>query len=130
MNPLTEEWVQKAEGDWLTASRELMAQPPNYDATCFHAQQCAEKYLKALLQERMVAFPKTHDLEELIDLLLPDMPDLREWRAFAKSLSELAVELRYPGAWPGADDAREAVEQCKIIRNEIRSRLGLATAET
>jgi HEPN domain-containing protein len=46
MKPLTREWVAKAEGDRVTARRELRARRrPNYDAACFHAQQCAEKYL-------------------------------------------------------------------------------------
>jgi HEPN domain-containing protein len=46
MNPLTLEWIDKAEGDWITASREYRARrQPNYDAACFHAQQTAEKYL-------------------------------------------------------------------------------------
>ncbi len=44
MNPLTSEWVEKAEGDLVTAQRELRARnKPNYDAACFHAQQAAEK---------------------------------------------------------------------------------------
>lgn len=48
MNPLTLEWFDKAEGDLATASREIRARrKPNYDAVCFHAQQAAEKYLKA-----------------------------------------------------------------------------------
>ena len=42
MNPLTLEWVDKAEGDYLTANREYRARKaPNYDAVCFHAQQTA-----------------------------------------------------------------------------------------
>jgi HEPN domain-containing protein len=46
----TAEWVEKAEGDWHTACRELeVTKSANYDACCLHAQQCAEKYLKALL---------------------------------------------------------------------------------
>lgn len=50
MQPLTTEWINKAEGDLTTARRELRARTaPNYDAECFHAQQCAEKYMKALL---------------------------------------------------------------------------------
>ncbi|MEG3864862.1 MULTISPECIES: HEPN domain-containing protein [unclassified Microcoleus] len=50
MNPLTVEWVDKAEGDFTTALRELRARKsPNYDAACFHAQQCVEKYLMLLL---------------------------------------------------------------------------------
>ena len=45
MNSQVTEWVLKAEGDFLTAGRELRARKsPNYDAVCFHAQQCAEKY--------------------------------------------------------------------------------------
>ena len=49
----TAEWVEKAEGDWHTSGRELgTTEFPNYDAVCFHARQCAEKYLKALLTER------------------------------------------------------------------------------
>lgn len=50
MKPLTREWVEKTEGDFLTAARESrVRKSPNYDAVCFHAQQCAEKYLKARL---------------------------------------------------------------------------------
>jgi HEPN domain-containing protein len=50
MKPITSEWVIKAEGDFATAERELRATDNlNYDAVCFHAQQCAEKYLKARL---------------------------------------------------------------------------------
>ncbi|MFQ5859583.1 MAG: HEPN domain-containing protein, partial [Anaerolineae bacterium] len=72
MNPLTAEWVDKAEGDYATTGRELRARRrPNYDAACFHAQQTAEKYLKAFLQEHGVAFPKTHNLIELLELCRP-----------------------------------------------------------
>jgi len=50
MNEIVSEWVQKAQADLLTSRRELAVQDdPNYDAVCFHAQQCAEKYLKACL---------------------------------------------------------------------------------
>jgi HEPN domain-containing protein len=52
MKPITTEWVGKAEADFATAQREGTApEEPNYDATCFHAQQCAEKYMKAQLVE-------------------------------------------------------------------------------
>jgi HEPN domain-containing protein len=37
MKPETAEWVEKAEGDFRTARRELFApDSPNYDAVCFH----------------------------------------------------------------------------------------------
>jgi HEPN domain-containing protein len=52
MKPITQEWVNKAEADFATAQREIqVTKTPNYDAVCFHAQQCIEKYLKACLQE-------------------------------------------------------------------------------
>ena len=67
MKPAVAEWVSKAEGDFLTAGRELRARnSPNYDAVCFHAQQCAEKYLKAVLQENNKPIPKIHNLIELM----------------------------------------------------------------
>ncbi len=50
MNTIIAEWVQKAEGDFSTALREWRARKNrNHDAACFHAQQCIEKYLKAVL---------------------------------------------------------------------------------
>ena len=66
MKPITKEWIAKAEGDWASALREVRARKkPNYDSACFHAQQCAEKYLKARLQEASTPFGKTHDLVKL-----------------------------------------------------------------
>jgi HEPN domain-containing protein len=57
MKPLTAEWISKAENDFATALRESRVRKNvNYDAVCFHAQQCAEKYLKARLQEAGIAF--------------------------------------------------------------------------
>ena len=72
MTPITAEWVDKAEGDLRTAKREiLVTDAPNYDAVCFHAQQCAEKYLKAWLVDAAISFPRTHDLGALLNLLVP-----------------------------------------------------------
>jgi HEPN domain-containing protein len=77
MNPLTLEWIEKAEGDFATAGRELRARKqPNYDAVCFHAQQSAEKYLKALLQEQGTAVPRTHMLLDLLAICLKINPHL------------------------------------------------------
>ena len=75
MKRSTREWVKKAEADFQTVQRELRARKlPNLDGACFHAQQCIEKYLKARLQEAHIAFPKTHDLTQLLDLVKPIEP--------------------------------------------------------
>lgn len=97
MRTETSEWVKNAEADFRSAALEFRAPEPNFDATCFHAQQCAEMYLKALLQEQNQAFPKTHDLELLLDLLLPAAPELSDLRPPARALAGHSVEFRYPG---------------------------------
>jgi HEPN domain-containing protein len=47
----TAKWAQKAERDWEVAHKLAAEKPPPRDIVCFHCQQAAEKYLKALLQE-------------------------------------------------------------------------------
>jgi len=45
-------WIRKAENDLITAENSLKIKPePPLDIICFHARQCGEKYLKALLDE-------------------------------------------------------------------------------
>ncbi|HQK23390.1 MAG TPA: HEPN domain-containing protein [Candidatus Latescibacteria bacterium] len=98
MNEVVREWVTKAEGDFRTASRECRArQNPNFDAVCFHAQQCVEKLMKAALISAGLVPPKTHDLEQLDRLLKQthtrwdvDLTDLRY-------LARASVAFRYPG---------------------------------
>ncbi len=75
MKQSTMEWIEKAEGDWDEAQRAYRARKkPNYDAACFHVQQCVEKYLKARLNEIGIVFDKTHNLSDLLDGLLPAEP--------------------------------------------------------
>ena len=63
---------------------------------CFHAQQAAEKALKAVLVFRSVPFPKTHNIRTLIDLLPGDL-NLPEAAKGAAILTDYAVLTRYPG---------------------------------
>jgi HEPN domain-containing protein len=129
MQPLTTEWVAKAEADSTTARRELRARKaPNYDAACFHAQQCAEKYLKARLQEDGIAFPRTHDLVVLLNLIhIPD-PALTALLADLQLLTAFGVAFRYPGASADRAMARDAVSRCLAIRTAVRRSLGLPPA--
>lgn len=127
MKPSTLEWVDKAEADFATALRELRARrQPNYDAACFHAQQCIEKYLKARLIETGIAFPRSHDLEELLDLNLPQEPLWEVFRGQLIDLTSFAVAFRYPGESATHDMAKHAVADCQVARKAIRNRLGLA----
>lgn len=126
MKPLTHEWVGKAEGDFVTARRELRARKaPNYDAACFHAQQCAEKHLKACLQEADLPFSRTHNLSALLDLLLPVEPSWEPFRPHLRALTTFAVGVRYPGESADKTMAREALTLCRNVRRHIRLSLGL-----
>ena len=121
MNPLVLEWIDKAEGDFATAQRELRARKsPNYDAACFHAQQMAEKYLKAFLQMNGLAPPRSHDLVELLALALSFQPHLALLESDLKSLNAFAVQFRYPGQSAEKTDARSAVEAAKVVRVQLR----------
>lgn len=92
------EWIDKAEGDYHTALRDFRARKyPNYDSACFHAQQCIEKYFKAILQKENLYFSKTRDLNVLLDLFLPTYSMWEVHRNDLKILSIFAVEVRYPG---------------------------------
>ena len=106
MNPAVAEWVKKAEGDFLTAGRELRARKsPNYDAVCFHAQQCAEKYLKAVLQESDKSIPKIHNLIELMLLCEKIDGTFEMLRADLVTLERFSVGVRYPGETAEKQDA-------------------------
>jgi len=121
MKPEIVEWVAKADADLDTAKREAaVVESPNYDAVCFHAQQSAEKYIKAVLVENGLRVPRIHDLETLINLLSSQYPELQKVIHLARILSAMAVEVRYPGMTADEDDAEESVRAAVAIREVIR----------
>ncbi len=125
MKPFTQEWIDKAEGDFATAGRKLRARKnPNYDSVCFHAQQCVEKYFKAYLQDAGIAFAKTHDLVTLLDLLLPMEPSWDVFRLRLRGLTMAAVEIRYPGKSADKLDAKEMYKLCRELRDLVQMKLG------
>ena len=126
MNEVLKEWIAKAEGDFLTAGRELRARKsPNYDAVCFHAQQCAEKYLKAVLQENDKPIPKIHNLIELM-LLCEKMDSTFEMlRADLVTMERFSVGVRYPGEMAEKEDAQSAYAAAGTVRTFVRQKLGV-----
>jgi HEPN domain-containing protein len=127
MKPITLEWVIKAEGDWDTAQREYRArQRPNYDAACFHAQQCAEKYLKARLEEATIAFSRTHNLISLLTLVLSVEPTWTVLQPHLTALNIYAVAFRYPGSSATRSNAANALKHCREVRHIVRQSFGLS----
>ncbi|HEY1379811.1 MAG TPA: HEPN domain-containing protein [Gemmataceae bacterium] len=125
MMPRTREWLRKAESDRRVVRLAMCAQPPEYDAACFHCQQAVEKHLKGLLHERGQPVPKTHDLIDLVDRLLPSDPQLKPLRTTAGRLTIYAVLYRYPGFHATKQRAQTACKTMEPVRAEIRRRLGL-----
>lgn len=126
MKAATRDRIEKAEGDYLAAlDLARRRKRPLPDMVCFHCQQSAEKYLKACLEEGGVKFPKTHDLESLLALLLPTQPLLVAISSAAKRLTPFGVMIRYPGNDATPAQARQAMADGKTLRRDLRAVLGL-----
>lgn len=122
---LVRQWVQKAEQDFALAEHLLSENTGFLAAAGFHWQQACEKFLKALLVARQIEFPKTHDLDELLDLIATAEPGLADELREASRLTPYGVEIRYPGDYPemGLGDAREASRLAGMVRDRVRAKL-------
>lgn len=125
MKPLTQEWIEKADGDYLVAAGQWRSEHPVYDAICFHAQQCLEKYPKAWLTEHDIPFPRTHDLEALTSLCLSSLPELAGWIDGLRFLTVFGVEIRYPGTRAASADAQRCWQTAHDVRQVLRQAFGL-----
>ena len=115
------EWMAKADNDLKSATYLLRIKDCPTDAVCFHAQQCVEKYLKALLVALGTGFRKVHDLEELVSLLPRRHQTLLDEKEQDR-LTEYATVTRYPGNYEpiSLSEARQAVKIARRIRREVR----------
>jgi len=114
-------WLTRAEED-LNAAKSLITYGSSFLSTvCFHSQQAAEKYLKAFLTYHQVEFPKTHDIAELLDLIMPIDSKLSESLRDVIILTNYGVEVRYPGDRPSvtANDAQQAVQLAEKVRRLV-----------
>jgi HEPN domain-containing protein len=124
-------WVQKAEHDLRTAEHllTLRADCP-FDMVCFHAHQCVEKYLKALLLWHGVDVPRSHDLTELAPLLPADVVVPVDMEELAE-LNPYAVGARYPLVIPEPErgEAARAVQIARRVRAAVRALLPLGATD-
>jgi len=124
MRAITKEWVFKAEDDYRSAEALLyVVEPPIVDTACFHCQQCAEKYIKAFLEEHKVDFPRNHNLMQLLDLCLRLDEDFESIRTYLQSLEHYAVTIRYPGIRIPFELGEEAFKVSSLVRDFVRKKL-------
>ena len=123
---IVRQWLAKAEQDITSAEALLSQDPPLLYPSCFHAQQAAEKYLKALLTWHQIEFPKTHAIEQLLDLVKAAERETASSLRDAVALTPYGVDIRYPGDQPepNREEAREAVELARKVRDAVMDRLG------
>lgn len=124
MNEKVKQWIIKAESDIAIAGKDIKTANPVTDAICFHAQQAAEKYLKAYLVSKDVEPEKTHKIERL---LLKCMTFDATFSALKNTdiLTEYAVEFRYPDDFyiPTTKEANEAFNLALKVKTFVLDRI-------
>lgn len=127
--PAVNAWWQLAQSDLRVAQVVAGLDPAEWHLVCFLAQQAGEKSLKALLEFRHLAVPRSHDLVLLLDLLR-DAPQTESLETDAAVLSAYGVLPRYPSPEFSASgvDATEALESARRIVAWAARELGVAPA--
>ena len=120
-----EAWLAYADNDLAMAARGLQP-PPITELVCYHAEQAAEKALKAYLvwlsEERV---PHHHRLRELSERIVA-LGGAEAPREPLAILEDYAVEVRYPGVpWPSLAEAERALELAREVVAWVRQALGL-----
>ena len=117
-------WLRYAEEDLTTAETflEHPRVPPRQG--CWHAQQAAEKALKAVLIFLQIDFQRTHDLD-VLRALLPDDSPLKTALPNLEDLNRWAVGARYPDVLQEVTEAAasEAVEQARAVCTSVSTAL-------
>ena len=122
------QWVEKAEHDLLNIRNNLAASDIPWDTVCFHAQQCAEKYLKALLVCRRVEVLRTHDLRLSLQRVPTDLLLAVDVSRVLR-LNRYTIEARYPGDWepitPQEGESAVAIAQevCAAVKYHLPTEL-------
>jgi HEPN domain-containing protein len=117
------EWLSLADRD-LEAAHILSGQPRQVGNACFHAQQAAEKAMKAVYAFRGLVPPKTHDLDVLRERLDSDRDRLSSIAIACAVLSMYAVDARYPGADVEEEEVGPALDFAAQVLATVRRLVG------
>ncbi len=124
---LVRDWLTRASHD-LRSSRALASlDDPLLDTAIYHCQQAAEKSVKAWLQSNDDPFPKTHDIEDLVERASGVNPDFRKFGTAASVLTPYVSAFRYPGGFdepmPTREEFDEALQYAQAIYDFVLSQL-------
>jgi HEPN domain-containing protein len=109
------------------AERALSIPPALAAGAAYHAQQAAEKALKAFLAAHNQPFPFTHNLAVLLPLCQALDTAFLQFASVAATLTPFATQFRYPGGplEPAAADAEQGLRDAVALVAFVRQRLGL-----
>ena len=111
MKDITNEWLKAAKDD-LDTIEELITEEHLTNIVAFHAQQCVEKSIKAIMEEYEIPFSKIHSLETLIEKLI-DKIDFDIDNQIVLKLDKLYLDSRYPGDTGLLPDGKPNIEEAK-----------------
>jgi len=131
IEPYLKQWLSKALNDIAVMQHELVLPEEDIiaESVCFHAQQAAEKLLKAFLMHKGEEVKKTHNLVLLLEFCS------RLDRGFRKfELSDLnfyAVQVRYPGDYenPSVEDSRHCYALASDMRDFVLQKMKITEKE-
>jgi len=112
----SEDWLVRANGD-LALAKVPLPEGAFYEDLCFHAQQAAEKAIKAVYVECGLVFRYIHDLDELLSGLERKGVPISQEVNDVGILTTYAWEARYPGVSEPVteDEYREAVKVAQKV---------------
>jgi HEPN domain-containing protein len=118
-------WIVKAENDFLNIENNLSASRVPWDTVCYHAQQAAEKLLKAFVVHHGQAVPRTHDLVALLARCSQFEPSLESLAEDCRRLNASGIASRYPDDVfePNREEALTMVEAARRVQSEVLWRL-------
>ena len=117
------QWAAHGDEDLRVARHTLsLVEECPYRLVAYHAQQCAEKYLKAYLILRGVDFPYTHNIARLLELC-SEKPDWLGRLKDAEELTPFAITARYPGEDEPVTEveAKRAMDIAARVRQTVRA---------
>jgi HEPN domain-containing protein len=127
---LYEKWMRRADEDLAVAEQLVSDGVPYFGSIGFHAQQAAEKFLKAFLVWHQIEFPKTHDLNTLLQLVATRDNTLLEALQGILVLTDYGVETRYPADLPDltSTEASWSVELARQAKDAVLKSLSDSSA--
>ena len=134
MKFLTGEWIKAGYID-LKAIAYMLEDADMTTVVSFHCEQAIEKFFKALLEEKDITVPKTHDIRRLHKLIDDFDLDANELDLLLK-INELYIDSRYPGELgllpygkPTLEDAREFYGFAEDVFERVCEVLGIDRSE-